>query len=429
MRVQLQARTRGLAHRRRERGAVLVLVVLSMIALIAFVGLALDLGKLYVAKSELQNSADACALSAARDINGITPLAVSEAAGIAAGHLNRALFQSLPVSMDMNNNVTYATSFDGLFYNKGDSNVGALSQIAFVQCTTALPNIPNWLIQVLNVLPGMNVGPTTVSARAVATNGHAQTSCALPVFICAPPSGQNYSVGQWLQSKVDSSTGSYTQGMFGWANLNLNGTNPCTGANCLADQLAGTTCNVPAVGQQVGENGNISSLRKSYNTRFGIQYNGNSAPQGTSDFTGYAYTSQTTWKSASNAYDGTSPSNPGAFNYVSSRTQRLPYQGDATSGLNTKGSPGSSGVYQGGADRRLVPAPMVNCDTMNSSQHATITGWACVLMLDPMQQGGNSNAVHLEYRGLASAPGSPCSAQGVPGGANGIGPLVPELIQ
>jgi Flp pilus assembly protein TadG len=41
--------------RRREQGATAIIVALMMAVLIGFVGLALDLGKLYVAKSELQN--------------------------------------------------------------------------------------------------------------------------------------------------------------------------------------------------------------------------------------------------------------------------------------------------------------------------------------------------------------------------------------
>jgi uncharacterized membrane protein len=35
-----------------------------IVVLVGFIGLALDLGKLYVSKSELQNRADSCALSA-----------------------------------------------------------------------------------------------------------------------------------------------------------------------------------------------------------------------------------------------------------------------------------------------------------------------------------------------------------------------------
>ena len=57
---------------RRQRGVVSVIVALTLAVLIGCVGLALDLGKLYVARSELQNSADACALAAARDLTAVS---------------------------------------------------------------------------------------------------------------------------------------------------------------------------------------------------------------------------------------------------------------------------------------------------------------------------------------------------------------------
>ncbi|PMS38666.1 putative Flp pilus-assembly TadE/G-like protein [Trinickia symbiotica] len=423
MRLQSGTRMHGIARRRRQGGAVMVLVALAMIALVGFVGLALDLGKLYVTRSELQNSADSCALAAARDVDGVTPLAVSEAAGIAAGNINRAFFQSAAVSMTVDNNVTYATSSSGPFQSK-DSTSGTLAQIGYVQCTTAVTGIANWLIQVLNLLPGVSIGPSTVSAVAVATTGHAQGLCAMPIFVCDPSIGSpgtQYAVGQWLTGKVGSSAGTYSQGSFGWANLNYNTANACSGASCLGQQLTGATCSVPN-SSQVRANGNIASLDKAYNTRFGIQYNGNGAPTGQSDFTGFAYTAAAGWSGS--AYS----------DFLTKRGSRTPYQGDPNgksgggSGVKTGGSPGSSAVYQAGGDRRLVVVPMVNCSNITSSAGATVTNWACVLMLDPMAQGGNLDSVHVEYRSLAGAAGSPCRTEGTPG-SGGNGPLVPELIQ
>jgi Flp pilus assembly protein TadG len=427
MRSKLQPRLHSIAPRRRQGGAVLVLVALAMIALIGFVGLALDLGKLYVTKSELQNSADACALAAARDLDGITPLSVSEAAGIGAGHINLALFQTAPVSMTVDNtmtvdnNVKYATSYSGPFQDKQGVTARTLPQYTYVQCTTSVTGIATWLVQVLNLLPGVNLGPSSVSARAVGTNGHAQATCAIPIFICDPSKftpASSYSIGQWLVGKGDTTTGTYNQGEFGWANLNDNGPNACNGKPCLSNQLTGATCNVPTIGQQIGANGIIASLNDAYNTRFGIQGNGANPVTGQSDFTGYAYTTSN-WTTGSAFSD-----------FLTKRSSRTPYQGDSqvAPGFKTGGQVGSSYVYQTGGDRRLTIAPMVDCNSVSSSAGATVTNWACILMLDPMQQGGHIDSVHFEYRGLAGAAGTPCAAQGVPG-AVGNGPLVPELIQ
>jgi hypothetical protein len=70
----IQRDRRGFAHRTRERGVTMALVALSMVAIISFAALAIDLGSLYEAKSEAQRSADAAALAAAQviSLSGLT---------------------------------------------------------------------------------------------------------------------------------------------------------------------------------------------------------------------------------------------------------------------------------------------------------------------------------------------------------------------
>ncbi|MES2742341.1 MAG: pilus assembly protein TadG-related protein [Pseudomonadota bacterium] len=62
---------------RRQRGALFISFALLMVALLGFIGIALDLAQLYARQVELQNMADAVALAAARQLNG-------KAAGVAA---------------------------------------------------------------------------------------------------------------------------------------------------------------------------------------------------------------------------------------------------------------------------------------------------------------------------------------------------------
>jgi Flp pilus assembly protein TadG len=75
--------------RSRQRGTVAIMAGLAAVTLFAFGGLALDLGHLYIAKSELQNAADAAALAGAKELNnkleGVTR-AVNKAIAIAAQH-------------------------------------------------------------------------------------------------------------------------------------------------------------------------------------------------------------------------------------------------------------------------------------------------------------------------------------------------------
>lgn len=54
----------------RQQGAVAIIVAICLVVLIGMLGLVLDLGHLYVTKTELQNAADAAALSGAKELDG-----------------------------------------------------------------------------------------------------------------------------------------------------------------------------------------------------------------------------------------------------------------------------------------------------------------------------------------------------------------------
>ncbi|KVT44859.1 pilus assembly protein TadG-related protein [Burkholderia ubonensis] len=404
--------------KRRQRGAVAVVVAIALAVLIGFVGLALDLGKLYVTRSELQNSADACALAAARDLTGATVnLSVSEAAGITAGHQNFALFQQNAVQLLTDSNVTFSDALTNPFLPKG--SVSSPASIKYVKCTTAQGNIANWFIQALNVIPGINIANASVSAAAVATVGPAQTTCAIPVFVCkagtnvSPPvAGASYNIGDWMASKTGSPP-AYGAGNFGWAALD--GSNS---ASEITKELTGNYCNLPAIGASVGSPGNKVSNGDAWNTRFGIYHNPFKGPaDGTPDFTGWTYNT-TTWLAGRDAY----------ADFVAHRRTFASYQGDATTGITTSGSYTASN-YTAGADRRLVLAPEVDCTQLLSGHSAPVLQWDCMLMLDPMGSGGGAGPVHLEYRGSSSMTGSPCATEGVPGNLGSVGPMVPVLLQ
>lgn len=411
---------RGAGHR--ERGAVSIVVAVSLAVLIAFAGLAIDLGKLYVTKSELQNSADACALSAARDLTGAIDLKVAEADGITAGHLNRAFFQGSAVQLSTDSNVTFSTSLTSPFQPRTAISAATAANVKYAQCSVNRTGIANWFIQVLNVLPGLNVAQaSSVAARAVATVGAAQTTCAIPVFICkpgtaGPASPPPFKLGDWITSKQGSPP-VYGAGSFGWASLNGD-----KSASSIASQLTGNQCTLPAVGMPLGSPGNKLSDSGAWNTRFGIYGGKYKGPaNGTPDFTGFAYLA--TNYPAGNVYS----------DFVARRAAFAPYQGDGTpappkSGFTTGGTATQSNYYSG-ADRRLALAPEVDCTQYLSAKQANVLDWVCVLMVDPMQSGGGSPAVHLEYRGMASTPGNPCATQGIPGDVNAVGPQVPVLVQ
>ena len=146
--------SRKLIGPKKQQGAVAVIVALSMIGLIASVGLALDLGKLFVAKTELQNSVDACALAAARELTGANSnqLILAEAAGIATGQQHHVMFQGEAISISR---VGFAVELDGEYRAASAISAAEAVEMRFARCEANRADILNWFIQVLNILPGI----------------------------------------------------------------------------------------------------------------------------------------------------------------------------------------------------------------------------------------------------------------------------------
>jgi hypothetical protein len=413
---------------------VAILVGVSLAVLIGFAGLALDLGHLFVTKTELQDAADACALAAAKELTGCdtgvsgscgTMFQNAESAGITVASKNLAGLQSSSVTIAASD-VRFSPTFvpDSGYVAASD---GPDPASKYAMCIARRTGITPWFMQVLGM------GSQAVQAGAVATLAPSQTACALPIGLCKLPSGtasdpyNGMVVGQWMTSKLSASA----TGSFDWIDYTV----PGGGASELADIIKGTgQCSVPATGQQVGEQGNITSLGKAWNTRFGLYKGSDTVNTAPPDFTGYAYT-PTNWPSKFDAYDGTSAS--GAPNYVTESAAHAPYQGNAASGLNVNNSyhnSTSSQLATYGSSRRLATVPVVDCSSWAASNPQTVPvlGYACILMLHPMTNDNGpsgSEQVWLEYRGRADDPASPCATTGSVGGPGSVGPMVPALVQ
>ncbi len=407
----------------RQRGAVAIIVGLALAVLIGAVGLALDLGKLYVTRSELQNSADACALSAARDLTSAISLQVAEADGIAAGHSNFAFFQQNAVQMQTDSNVTFSDSLTNPFLTK--TAVAKPANIKYVKCTAQLSNIRHWFIEMLNTIPGVQVANAAqVSVRAIATVGAGQTTCAIPVFVCRAPTSAPYKVGDWISSPSGSKT-TYGPGNFGWAALD-GSTNETT----IASELSGNTCNITSP-PDLGSTGLKSAALRAWNTRFGIYTNGANGSSGQPDFTGYAYVGPNYGPPGTAGIVGDAYTQ-----FVLDRASFKSYQGDGTpptgSGIATNGTATASNYQTFGGDRRVALAPEGDCSTLKGSSGTVhVTQWDCVLMLDPLPFSPGSGGVvaHLEYLGSTASGTTPCATHGLPGSGSSVGIKVPMLVQ
>ncbi|WP_332777747.1 pilus assembly protein TadG-related protein [Polaromonas sp.] len=425
------------ARGQRQRGAIAIMFGLTVAVLIGFAGLAIDLGRFFVIKAELQNAMDACALAAASQLRpgqnnpnalikaiaygrvfstgGVDDPATAPLEGNIAAIKNRANFQSAVVDIAADQ-ITFSNTLAGPYETSASAN---FNTAAFVKCTYPLAGLPIFFMRVLNPL----LSTQTVTAMAAATLAPSSTTCAIPVAVCLQPGSSaatNFGLtpGQWLTIPVGPGS-PYGTGNFGWIDF----TPPGGGATELADLLTGAGQCALELGDAVGQPGSISSLDVAWNSRFGLYKPGAGNPQVTTavpDVTGYSYDT-TTWPAGANAYAGVSA---GAFNYQDASVNNRPYQFVPPNPYTAL----TQAQHQSfGGTRRVTVAPVVDCSVWNlpppGGANPILEGWACVLMLNPLFDGVNPS---LEFLGLSTSPNSLCSSIGEPGT---FGPLVPQLVQ
>lgn len=437
----------------RQRGVVAIVVGLMLAVLIGFIGLALDGGRLYLTKTELQNAADACALAASYELTGSPTIPAAafnraDAAGRTVAQLNRFNFQGTAIGAP-DVSVGFGTTL-----STGSTWVAAGAAPAdakYVRCTISRDaasgrGIAPYFMQVLGF------GQTTVSSLATATLSPAQNNCAVPMALCTQggPPNYGYTPGDWVSMNFSQSGGNanYT-GNFRWIDFDPSAPTPgCSGGGAqeLACLMAGTgQCSLPSpitgscsssgnanpTPGCVGQNGAINSLDKGFNTRFGVYAPGGgySIANAPPDYTGNSYSTEN-WTLGRDAYSGTVA---GQTNFRDARAAFLaitnPPGVNPTFYANNDTLATQAQHVSNGADRRLVIVPIVDCAGFTSGQHAPIRAYACVLMLDPYRRQGNNVVSRVEFLGLSNQPGSPCATSGIAGDSASLGPMVPALVQ
>lgn len=393
---------------RDRRGAISIVTALTLIMLLGFVGLAVDVGRMFVVRSELQTAVDACALSAALELNGQSdaPLRAQQA-GLFLAAQNKTNFQSAGTTLDTNS-VTFGTSLNGPFLT-ASSISGASAR--YVRCAESRPGIVAYFLSVIGI-------PTMpLAAEAIAGVQPSQSVCSVPVTLCrssnthAGSGNFGYAIGDRAVLGAIGNTGFFT-----WANVlgstTEAGLEPYVQAFAGSGNCGALTVNGRCIGIKTGV---ISSLDDAWNARFGLYKNGGSALSPTSappDLAGYGYR-------------GTSIPAGGAYlDYLSQRVpNRSPYQ----SSLPGYAPPGTVNRTYGASFRRLAVMPVVDCAATTCGNGARpIVGWACVLMLSPKTSSENAE---VEFVSRADDPATPCRASGIAGGASATGPLVATLVQ
>lgn len=419
-----------------QRGAYMAAFAVSAVLLLSIMGLAIDAGRLYVSKTELQNAADSCALAAAAALTGANAdqLTQAENWGIAAGRQNRVGLQDGAASIDADQSVTFSNALSGTFRTKAAVGGADVLSMRFARCTVREAGIAPILVRVANLLQGQSIGEATVAATAVATLAPSISNCALPLAMCKEEViDLNRQPGDWLcgkfepgnqanQTKCPPSTN--LTGAYKWVKFP-----GFTQVKDLRELIGGVgQCNLNGTSTVQGHNGQISTLIDPWNSRFGL-YKGTPDLAGSPpDLTGHTYSADPA--SPAHWVDSASGTSRNAFPDFQARRAA-----NAVGNVPAKGAYGwiSSDQHRtAGGDRRMAVTPIVDCTALGATSGSIpIIDWACVLMLNPVFN--PNDEMYLEYRGrasdLAQFAAAGCVSSGLPGGPAAGGPRVPALVQ
>jgi Flp pilus assembly protein TadG len=124
-----------------ERGSVIIMATIFMVLIFLMIGMVLDLSRIYMIRAEVQNAADAAALTAARELNAGTT-GIDDGIAKAQQIVNTQGFGKRTVVIS---NISYAVDLDGTYipaYDVNDPSVNAnaakaqAANIRFVKVTT-----------------------------------------------------------------------------------------------------------------------------------------------------------------------------------------------------------------------------------------------------------------------------------------------------
>lgn len=153
---------------RKERGSIILTVAVSLPVLVGMLGLAADVGRLYVAKNELQVFADSAALAACYELDG-TAQGLANARSVAAtgpgsgGTVNKWDFATKTVS---NAQTSFAQTFNGAY----STNPATAAGYRFVR-VQATGQVPLYFLIVLpNIPSSLTITATSIAGQSKATS-------------------------------------------------------------------------------------------------------------------------------------------------------------------------------------------------------------------------------------------------------------------
>lgn len=418
----------------RQRGAVMVLVVIALLAMLLMGALALDGGHMLLNKTRLQNAVDAAALSGAKTLqasfgsgNASTlarDAALDTLARNAAAEGNAELGQAIGTSAAAVAGSTLVTLSNSVY---GPFSFPGPADAKYVRVSVPDYPLTGFLWGVAQVFGG--VGDKAVAAIATAGPSPSASPCKIePIMVCGDP-GQNPANGAssyWGYGYGDlevlkSAAGN--ESSIGPGNFQLLRLDGSSGANDLRTALAGgiEKCNV--VGDEVEtEPGNtVGPVAQGLNTRFG-EYNGPGMNP-----TDYPPDWVTEFSNPKMTYDGSQVLHQGQV--VTSSGGDLTAGGSSLFDINdwkeASAACAASGSCDGAYERRMLNIVIGNCDGASGGQtEVPVLDFGCFFLLQTVAQQGTEAQVFGQFV-------KECEGDGVAGPipTEDVGPVIIQLYK
>jgi hypothetical protein len=390
----------------KQQGAVLILVVAALVAMLALAGLALDGGHAMLNKTRLQNTVDAAALSGAKELDLTDDTVQARAAAISAFAANAAAdgnheLQAQFAAGAINITVQFSATLDPF--------VPGSVPAEYVRVRAQDFRMPAWFASIVGVTE-KQVGASAVAGPSPTIN----TACNIaPMMVCGDPAAGapfwGYEAGEPDVLKMSVSGSDVGVGNFQLIRLGDN-----TGAADLRVALAGGYDGCASAGEMIDtEPGNtVGPVVQGINTRFGL-YSGPLQGMETT-YPPDVITKQPSPEISYNPdtdelYAGTDPT------AVIAEAADIDYNyDDYNVSLRTKSFDKAPPVGQ--YLRREIAIPIGDCSTtVNGQGEVPLLGFGCYFLLQEAKQKGNDSYVFGQFI-------RDCNAGGMPGPAPGDGP-------
>jgi hypothetical protein len=381
-----------------QRGAVMLLVVAGLVAIIAIAGLTLDMAHAYLSKTRLQNALDAAALSAARVLNDGSDVATAEAAGrlTFAEYLEGELGAANP-----------ALEFE-FSQTLVPFSPGAIEPDArYVRTRVASFPMGFWFAR---VLPGVGdsqaVAGTAVSGPSppLGTGEEGEVCDIAPLLVCGDPGDTDCSDGACYGYTVDADAETVlktnAKGSNDWevgpGNFQLIQLDCGPGGDCVREELSGGYSGCIDNDTVTTKPGNtVGPVAQGFNTRFGIYQGGMSSADAPPDVV--TYSDPAFW-----------------YENYQSRTEYGPHD-------YLPVDEGGIGVKQ----RRVMAIVFGDCSTsVNGQGEVPVLGLGCFFMTQPTSHSGNTQYVYGQFISECEATGT--IEENPPG--PGTGPALYKII-